>query len=115
MSQTSPPLQVRHIGGAVLAGCLLEGWLLTRELVPLRAASTASYSTYVLATRAYACLLHLRVQRLQAQLLEERPSPAELVDSSTELVESGGEQGVQSPISVGSDDTWELAFRTDEE
>ena len=82
--------------------------------MPLRTASTANYSSYVLATRAYASLLHLRVQRLQAQLLEGQRSPTEPLDSSTELVESCEEQEVQSPICISDeDDTWERAFLTD--
>ena len=96
--------QSRHIVGAVLAGLLLEDWLSTRELCPLRAASTAGFEACSLAIRSYSCLVHQREQR-RRQLLA---SPVLVEDSSEE------DHHEEDPIVVSDDDdTWEEAFGRD--
>ena len=96
--------QVRHIVGAVLAGLVLEGWLSTRELCPLRAASTEGFDSYSLAIRAYSYLLHERPRYPTPPILVEEDSEGSLLPEEEESDE-------ESAVVVSDeDDTWERAF-----
>ena len=90
--------------GAMMGGLLFDEWLSTRDLCPLRAASTACFEACSLAITAYSGLLQEREQRILQLLASASPI---LVSSDDD------DDDAAAVVVVDSGDAWEEAFGRD--